>query len=341
MKLFKSGMVLGKFYPFHKGHELLVNVARRQCAHVYVFVCSLPTEYYAGVDRARWVRETFPAHEVTVIHVDEVLPQYPHEHPDFWALWTNVVTSRIKQVEAIFTSEDYGDEFARHLGAQHVMVDQSRHRVPISGTICRQNIYSQWDYLPMATQDHFRKQVCVVGPESTGKSTLCEQLAKYFRTSWVPEYGREYTETIKPASELLSHDFVDIGFEQMRRVEKAMDRARGVLFTDTNQLVTRTFYRLYEKTGKYEFNTLVDAYLANLQSMPEPHLYLLLTPEVAHVQDGQRDFGAEEQRWRAFNIIRDLLEESNANYVRIKGSDYQDRFEQAKFWTNTLLETAK
>jgi nicotinamide riboside kinase len=127
----------------------------------------------------------------------------------------------------------------------------------------------------------------------------------------------------------------------MRRVEKAMDRARGVLFTDTNQLVTRTFYRLYEKTGKYEFNTLVDAYLANLQSMPEPHLYLLLTPEVAHVQDGQRDFGAEEQRWRAFNIIRDLLEESNANYVRIKGSDYQDRFEQAKFWTNTLLETAK
>jgi nicotinamide riboside kinase len=36
------------------------------------------------------------------------------------------------------------------------------------------------------------KKIVTIGPESTGKSTLCEQLAKYFNTTWCPEYAREY-----------------------------------------------------------------------------------------------------------------------------------------------------
>ena len=36
------------------------------------------------------------------------------------------------------------------------------------------------------------KKIVVIGPESTGKSTLCEQLAKHYKTLWCPEYAREY-----------------------------------------------------------------------------------------------------------------------------------------------------
>ena len=36
------------------------------------------------------------------------------------------------------------------------------------------------------------KKIVVIGPESTGKSSLCEQLAQHYGTSWCPEYAREY-----------------------------------------------------------------------------------------------------------------------------------------------------
>ncbi|MEO5984128.1 MAG: ATP-binding protein, partial [Ferruginibacter sp.] len=39
------------------------------------------------------------------------------------------------------------------------------------------------------------KKIVVLGPESTGKSTLCKQLADYYNTIWIPEYAREYLET--------------------------------------------------------------------------------------------------------------------------------------------------
>ncbi len=43
------------------------------------------------------------------------------------------------------------------------------------------------------------KKIVVIGPESTGKSTLCEQLAAHYKTKWVPEYAREYIDRIKQA----------------------------------------------------------------------------------------------------------------------------------------------
>ena len=39
------------------------------------------------------------------------------------------------------------------------------------------------------------RKVAIIGPESTGKSTLCTQLAAHYQTLWVPEYAREYLET--------------------------------------------------------------------------------------------------------------------------------------------------
>ncbi|MFZ4770401.1 MAG: AAA family ATPase, partial [Ferruginibacter sp.] len=39
------------------------------------------------------------------------------------------------------------------------------------------------------------KKIVIIGPESTGKSTLCEQLAAHYKTQWVPEYAREFLNT--------------------------------------------------------------------------------------------------------------------------------------------------
>jgi nicotinamide riboside kinase len=36
------------------------------------------------------------------------------------------------------------------------------------------------------------KKVVIIGPESTGKSTLCQQLAEHYETLWCPEFARDF-----------------------------------------------------------------------------------------------------------------------------------------------------
>ena len=38
------------------------------------------------------------------------------------------------------------------------------------------------------------KKIVIIGPESTGKSSLCAALAKHYETIWAKEYAREYLE---------------------------------------------------------------------------------------------------------------------------------------------------
>ena len=54
------------------------------------------------------------------------------------------------------------------------------------------------------------KKIVVIGPESTGKSTLCQQLAEHYHTSWVPEYAREF---------LLTHG-TDYSYEDLLEIAK-------------------------------------------------------------------------------------------------------------------------
>ncbi len=58
------------------------------------------------------------------------------------------------------------------------------------------------------------KKIVVIGPESTGKSTLCEKLADHYNTLWVPEYAREYLE--KHGPEYTYEDLYDIAAGQLR-----------------------------------------------------------------------------------------------------------------------------
>lgn len=343
MKRFKVGMVLGKFYPFHNGHAYLIDSALANCDFVYVYVCTLPTDYYRGTDRAAWIfdhyKEQYWEKRIKIFHVDEVLPQYPEEDPDFWDIWVDVVQSRaLRHIDAIFTSEDYGTPFATHLNVEHVKVDQQRVLVPVSGTACRGHVYEQWDFLPPEVQNHFRKKICIIGPESTGKSTLTSMLAEHYEASMLCEYGREYTNE-HGTKNLTAADFLNIGYGQYLHEIASYPHARRVLFCDTDQLITRAFYRLYSKYGSVQFDQGIDDYLTYLQETRHYDLYLLLTPDVPHVQDGTRDF--PHIRDEAFTLIHNLVKRSNVPFIRIRGSDYQDRFDQAVFWTDTILETAR
>ena len=69
-----------------------------------------------------------------------------------------------------------------------------RSTVPISGTMIRQDPLRHWSYIPRCVRPYFVKRICLFGPESTGKSTLAQQLGEDFGTVVVPEFARTYLE---------------------------------------------------------------------------------------------------------------------------------------------------
>jgi HTH-type transcriptional regulator, transcriptional repressor of NAD biosynthesis genes len=112
-------------------------------------------------------------------------------------------------VDAVFSSERYGEELARRLGARHVEVDLARTAHPVSGTAVRRDPRGQWEYLAPATRAGLAARIVVVGAESTGTTTLSRQLADHYGAPWVAEYGRLHTE-LKLRAARAFHPFAGI-----------------------------------------------------------------------------------------------------------------------------------
>src|SRR6478736_1606564 len=93
------------------------------------------------------------------------------------------------------------------------------------------------------------RKIVVVGPESTGKSTLCEKLAAHYNTIWVKEYAREYL--LKNGTDYTFENLLDVAKGQLRLEEegileltaklKSSPSQKPLLFIDTDQYVMKTW----------------------------------------------------------------------------------------------------
>ncbi len=79
-------------------------------------------------------------------------------------------------------------------------------------------------------------RIALTGPESTGKSLLCQQLAEHFNEPWVPEYSREYLSDLK--GDYNFGDILSIAHGQFEKESLQIKKARNVLFCDTDFMVT-------------------------------------------------------------------------------------------------------
>ena len=238
----ETGLIIGKFMPPHRGHVHLIKSARPHARRLTILVCTQEGEPIPGELRYRWMRELFP--EDNVLHLTDPNPAEPHEHPDFWKLWKKSIRRLVPRTpDMVFTSESYGDELARHLGALHIAIDPQRRRFPVSGTAIRKDPFSFWDMLPECTRPYYVKRVVLLGAESTGKTTLAAVLAKAFDTEWVGEYAREYVDLKVALPTLKDIPFIARG--QMKREEQAARQANRVLICDTGLMMTAIYSRYY------------------------------------------------------------------------------------------------
>lgn len=325
LQKFATGMILGKFMPIHKGHQYLIDFARKQVEHLTVIVGSLASESISGELRYEWVNELYP--DVNVQHCMDENPQYPHEHPDFWNIWVASIRKFIPEgPDVVFTSEEYGDELARRLGAQHILCDLSRSSVPVSATRIRENPYENWQFIPEPVRPYFAKRIVIYGPESTGKTTLAEKLAQYYNTVWVPEFARSYLDEKGVWVEL--SDIPIIAKGQIAGEDKLAQQANRLLICDTELITTCVYSRHY--FGECPAEVLQKA------DERQYDLYLLLDIDVPFVADWQRPDA--DSREEFFTIFRGELDRRGRRYKVISGS-YEERFIQAVKAIDSLFES--
>lgn len=153
-------------------------------------------------------------------------------------------------------------------------------------------------------------RVCVVGAESTGKTTLCERLAKHYGCEFVAEYGRTYTEARYERGETgdwVAHEFEHIAKEQARLEELAAIGAPEVLICDTDALTTAIWHEHY--LGE----TAPDWQIPNRIG-----LYLLSGLDVPFTPDSIREGEASRERMHA-RLVEEL-QKSGVPVIEISGS---------------------
>jgi NadR type nicotinamide-nucleotide adenylyltransferase len=257
--------------------------------------------------RHAWLEELCP--DATVLHLDDELPSEPHEHPDFWALWIAAIRRLVPAgPDVVVSSETYGDELARRLGARHVCFDLSRTRVPISATAVRKDPLGAWPYLPPPVRAYYARRVAIYGPESTGKTTLAATLAERYATVWCPEFARAHLDLkggpVEPA------DIPLIAQGQIAAEDRLARQANRVLFCDT-ELSTTVIY------AEHYFGACPG--WLRVEAMARRYaLYLLLDVDVPWVPDPQRDLG--HSRDEMFARFRAALDARGARYEVISGS---------------------
>ncbi len=153
MKRKSRGLVIGKFMPPHKGHEHLVHFAQQRVDCLSIILFTKRAEAIPGVLRLEWMRQIFP--EIPILNITDEHP-IDFADPAIWELWI----ASIRKVypagpELVFSSEDYGHELARRLGARHVMVDRERACVPVSAARIRERPLDFLEFMQPCVQKHF------------------------------------------------------------------------------------------------------------------------------------------------------------------------------------------
>jgi len=355
------GLIIGKFYPPHRGHQYLISRAAAVCEQVTVLVMAARRETIPLPDRVRWLRQAVARPGVVVSGVACDAP-VDYRDPAVWSAQVAVMRAALARdqrppVDAVFSSEPYGDELAAWFSAVHVGDDRGRAAVPVSASQVRADLYGTWDMLIPAARAGLATRVVVLGAESTGTTTVAGLLAEHYRarggpwegTPCVSEYGRDYT-AIKwdgararakadglpePALDEITwdaRDFDIVARAQTRR-ENAAAAASGspLVVCDTDAFATSVWERRYLGTaarGPQPWAT---------SELPGHDLYLLTSHDgVPWHDDGLRE-GDLEARAAMTGWFAAALTRAGHSWVLLTGSA-EDRLRLAIRSVDLALE---
>ena len=185
------------------------------------------------------------------------------------------------------------------------------------------------------------KKIVVIGPESTGKSTLCQFLADHYHTLWCPEYAREYL--LEHGMNYTYEDLLIIAKGQLALEETFKQRLKeqtgqenhdgkvSLLFVDTDMYVMKVWCEV--AFGKCH------PYILEQIAQQKTSLYLLCNTDLPWVKDELREYPDLKTREELYHIYKDILVNQPVPWIDISGG-YEDRLKKATNAIDAMLLNA-
>jgi NadR type nicotinamide-nucleotide adenylyltransferase len=190
------------------------------------------------------------------------------------------------------------------------------------------------------------KKIVIIGPESTGKSTLCEKLAAHYNTLWVPEYAREYLET--NGTEYSYDDLLTIAKGQIELEDKVpgiryqehighspftihhspLTTHHSLLFIDTDLYVIKVWAEfVFKKCHNWILNHIAER---------KYDLYLLCDVDLPWTEDPLREYPEKKTRKKIFLFYKELMINQSTPWCIISGN-YEERLGKAIQFIDTSI----
>lgn len=320
--------VFGKFLPFHKGHEALIKFALTKCNFLTVLVCCSNKETIPAQVRESWIKNCFTTISNIEVrsyqYLESELPNTSVSSEGVSRIWSERLKVLFPNHHLVITSEKYGDYVASFMEIEHISFDMSKNLIPVSATKIRHDLFAYWNYLPDSVKPYFAIKIVLLGTESTGKTTLSEELAKHYQCGLVKEVGREL---IANSDSIEMEDLQIVAIEHARRIADALSSKHPLIIIDTDVHITMSY-------SKFILGTTLSVE-DNVYKTNKADLYLYLDNKVDYVQDGTRLSEADR------NLLdlshREILEHHGIRFVEI-GGDWEERMQRAVGLIDQTLE---
>ena len=320
----KIGVYFGTFAPLHTGHQQQIYKTAALNEGVLLIVSGYDGDRGSQIGlhlekRFRYLREAFNDEPVVkVAKLDENgIPEIPYG----WDDWTDRLfelihantTSENLEVTFYVGEADYvtelGKRFPKNDGNTYAVERADRKDIQISATMIRQNPQAYWQEINRVFRRQFSKVVTIMGSASTGKTTLVRRLARSINAPFSEEYARIYEERANlDDNELGMDDYARLitGQYDANSHEINSPANQGIVFLDTDAIVTRVYAKLYlSKAEQEQLEPLFQQTIRNEQM----DLILVIPPITTYVNDGFRNMAWESSR-QAFHdeLMRQLAE---------------------------------
>lgn len=361
LKGYKVGIVFGSFAPLHQGHLELIMRAKKQCDGGCLVIC-------CGYDgdkgeplmphskRYRYVREFFNNDEKVAVYSINDTEIGAGNYPTGWTAWLNefskIWNKAIKNPEHTLRTWYVGDknyyEDLLSFNEKAILVDRSQN--PICATMIRNNPIKHWDQITSPFRRVFSHNILITGTASEGKSTLVQDLGKYFNAPCSYEWARGYMEESCVADwELDGADFCAFLEGQYNLNKKLINSPgnHGIFFADTDSLVTKMYAEKYSEESncaltKEEYENSVAPLADSLAKKSRWDKIFCLYPGNVFVDDHTRFMQHSDlsEREELLNKLVNFLKQHNllSKTVFLPGGCYWENFETVVNYVNEVMK---
>lgn len=349
------GVVLGSFSPLHKGHLDIIYRAKKECyGGVIVVVCGcygdkgypkMPLE-----KRYQMTREFFRDDDLVAVYClcdDEMgIAGYT----DQWDIWLKHFEQDIVGLNSGTTNIDRDkitfyvgeSEYQREIslrGYRTVLEDRTKN--PISGTMIRENPMKYWDMIAWTYHRVFSHNILITGTASEGKTTLVEDIGRYFNMPFSFEWARSYIDKQNIGDwEFDSRDFLaflDGQFNYNRDcIESRLNN--GIFISDTDGIVTKMYAKYYAQDNEMaltldEYHNVIEPAADTYSKKAHWDKVFVVVPKGEFVDDHTRymKHGSMQARTELAQILLEELNKAGlTDKIEILDGGYLNNFNRVK-----------